>query len=330
MKKTVLLIVGGTGKEREVSLMGRDYVRSLIDSNKYRVITATVRPCGVWHDGEEEIFPLRSSGGCGICKGGTLVPVDVALPLLHGDGGEDGVIQGTLCAAGIPFVGADTYTGALCADKWYTKCVAASLGIPVTEGIYLTDTAEVLSKREIAERALTYPMFVKPARLGSSIGARPIPTRADFCSAVDLAAEMAGRLLIERAWEKKRELEVAYFSAGGETIITDAGEILTGGFYDYNGKYGGGCGTADRAELSPDVAALIKEYSTRLAAAVGLRHLGRIDFFLTDNGVVFNEINTMPGFTEASLYPRLMARAGICPKELIGRLLDDAISEGAV
>lgn len=331
MKKTVLLIVGGTGKEREVSLMGRDYVRSLIDSEKYRVITATVLPSGIWlTDDGKAIFPTRSPDGSGILMDGALIPIDGAFPLLHGDGGEDGIIQGSLQAAGIPFVGADTYTGALCADKWYTKCVATALGIPVSEGIYLTGAADMPRERERAERSLTYPMFVKPARLGSSIGACPIPTGEEFYPALRHASEAADRLLIERAWVKKRELEVAYFSTCGETIITDAGEILEEGFYDYDGKYGGSCITLDRATLSPEVAALIRDYSERLATAVGLRHLGRIDFFLTEDGVIFNEINTMPGFTQSSLYPRLVARAGIEPRELINRLLDDAIEEGTV
>lgn len=329
MKTKVLLIVGGEGKEHDVSLMGRDYVRSLIDTEKHDITTVTIGKDGVWR-GEDgsTLFPCRTTSGCGLMTDGGMLRIDVALPLLHGDRGEDGVIQGLLTAAGIPFVGADTSLGALCADKWHTKCVAIVHGIPVMRGIriHTEDESEAMAR---AEASISYPMFIKPTGLGSSIGACPIPTRGDFSAAFATARAAAESLVIEEAAVPKRELEVAYFSAGWETIITEPAEILTDGFYDYDKKYshaqGQPCRTVARAELDTDTRIAVRELALQVAQVFKLRHLGRIDLFLCGDRLLLNEINTMPGFTPSSLYVRMMEAAGITPRELISRLLADAM-----
>lgn len=329
MKTKVLLIVGGEGKERDISLMGRDYVRSLIDTETHDITTVTIGKDGIWRgDDGSVLFPCRTASDRGLMTDGGMIRIDVALPLLHGDRGEDGIIQGLLCAAGIPFVGADTAVGALCADKWHTKCVAMAHGIPTMKGIHI-DTEDEGEAMVRAEASLSYPMFIKPTGLGSSIGACPIPTRGDFSAAFAIARAEAKQLVIEEAAVPKRELEVAYFSAGGETIITEPAEILTDGFYDFDKKYSHEqwrrYPTVPRAELNADTRIAARDLACQAAQVFGLRQLGRIDMFLCGDRLLLNEINTMPGFTPSSLYVRMLDAAGIPPRELIARLLSDAI-----
>lgn len=344
-KPVAALIFGGRGYEHDVSVRGAKYVISLIDRDEYTPLPVYISRSGNWlipNDAEVSDIELISSGktpllkaypaffgeNSGLIVNGELIPVSVAFPLLHGDYGEDGIISGTLENAKIPYVGCDTVTGALLSDKIYTKILAESIGIPTVPWV----SSRVKSPADacaLAEARLNYPLFIKPARLGSSVGASPVASKEDFFDAYKRAYELGnGRVLIEEQIDIFFELEIAYYAVKGKELFTEAGEIsCENRFYDYDSKYSDGSKAHVSAESHIDEKTenTIIEYAREIAGLTGLRDLGRIDFFLSADGkIYFNEINTMPGFTEGSLYPSLLKRSGIAPNELISSLLEEA------
>ncbi len=329
-RATVALIYGGIGREREVSLSGKDYVRELIDETKYRVLPVHIREGGGWYldDGSNTpVFPVRLGGERGLLMRGELIAVDCAIPLLHGEFGEDGRVQGLLECVGIPLVGASTLTGAVTSDKVYTKAIAEAMGIPTAEWVSLEQDTPTRDAKRIAEQRLGYPMFIKPARLGSSIGAAAVHTAREFGAAFEGARlPHGGSILIEELIEDKRELEVAMLETEGVRIFSHPGEIVCRELYDYEKKYDPrhGAKTLARAELDEAVTSKISEYCDKLARGLSLRGLARIDFFLTGDRLILNEINVMPGFTPTSLYPLMMNELGIAPRVLIEALINGA------
>lgn len=333
MKKRVALIGGGSGCEREISLIGCEFVLSVIDRGKYEVLNIRIEKGGEWilSDGNEEktVYPVRLKEENGFFDGERVIPVDCAFPLLHGDFGEDGRIQGVLDTAGIKYVGCGTLSGSLAADKILTKIVAERLGIQTVPWIMRCDGKIGLnSARRIAEEELGYPMFIKPAGLGSSVGAMPVRSEKDFDSAYLNAAAYSDRILIERMLTDKREIEVGVLITGKKRVITHPGEIISSDFYSYEEKYlTKKTKILTHAPLDQKISRLAARYSERLIDTLSIRHLSRIDFFLSGGSLYLNEINTMPGFTEDSLYPRLIQEYGITPRELLSLLIEEAIGE---
>ena len=324
----IALIYGGEGKEHDVSLLGKDYLAGLIDPGKYLRTDVLIDRLGAWYIVDREkmspTFPVRLGDKCGLLSDKGVLRIDCAIPLLHGDRGEDGRVQGLLECANIPFIGADTATGAIAADKDYTKRIAESLGIPVARGVRIPRGTPLSIAREMAE-SLGYPLFLKPTGLGSSVGAYEVPGEERLEQIYDGAMALGSDLMLEELIEDKRELEVAFFSALGRVILTHPGEPECVGTYGFSEKYGGSTTVSDRAEVSEEIAEKIADYSAILAGALKLRHLARIDFFLSGERLLFNEVNSFPGFTAESLYPRLMARAGIAPDRLIDMMLEDCL-----
>jgi len=310
-KKTVALIYGGQGKEHDVSVEGAKYLLGLIDTDKYIPYPILIDGSGVWKkDGVKEVFPKP----CGIIsEGGRDIKIDVAFPLLHGDFGEDGSIQGLLSILGFRFVGTELHAGAIGSDKHFTKLVANSIGIRTVKAILpdAGESAEQVLKR--AEGEIGFPMFIKPRRLGSSVGAGVAYTEKEFRELYSLAYSLGeGKVLIEEYIENKRELECGYFGAKGKELFTNVGEILIdGGFYDYGRKYEGQTETRVLADIPPEVNEAIRDYSKRLVRYLGIRQISRLDFFLSGEMIYLNEINTMPGFTPDSLYAKMLFGAGI-------------------
>lgn len=328
-KRRIALLYGGKSAEHEVSVNGYAYVKALLEKNGDEVVPVYITDTGKWTAFDCDVFPIPKGAG----EKGSLqistdrVQIDAAIPLLHGDGGESGEVQGLLTAAKIPYVGADVITSAICLDKHYAKCVAQNLGIPVTKWVSFcektdTDTALTLCKEKIG-----FPMFIKPRRLGSSVGAYPILCENDFRKCFKRAMEQGSDLVIvEELLDKKRELECAFYSALGTTVISPPGEVLIDGFYGYDEKYNKATVTVTEANIPADVAEKIREHNERLARVFSLRHLARIDYFLSEKGLAFNEINTFPGFTEHSLYPKLLSRMGIEPRRAIAAFVEDAVT----
>ena len=332
-KKQIALIYGGRGVEHSVSVAGAKNLISLIDKERYGVIPVYISKHGgfslrspVSNTDGSPLYPISRDGVSGFLTAeGELIRIDCAFPLLHGDFGEDGTVQGLLTSLGIAFVGCDTVASAICLDKAVTKAVAESLGIPTVSGTLITDALCNADKYDL-------PVFIKPDRLGSSYGAGMAAEHDAFRRIFAEAHALGGgRVLIEQFKSPVRELECAYFEAQGEKIFSSAGEILCDGFYSYEKKYSdGGAKTSSKATLSSETNDKILEYSERLCSFIGIRHLARIDFFLSDGEIYLNEINTMPGMTETSLYLKLLSEHGISPEEAVNRLISDAAMTGAI
>ena len=331
MKKKVALIYGGEGKERGISKASAEALFSLIDKNKYEVLPIFISELGSWFisgdkpfgsmptAGARPTYPVRVLGKSGFLTGNKITEVDIAVPILHGDFGEDGIIQGALDSAHIRYIGSGTVAGAVCTDKYITKLIAKALGIPCARGLLFEKEAPHAAE-EIAEEKIGYPMFIKPTSLGSSIGAARVDTKEDFYKAY-AGASRFGRVLAEELLPVKYEVECAYFSDGEREFFNPSGIIMTGGeTYDFDKKYRQK-NTAKILDTPPECAKKITDYARQLCKAVGIKDIGRIDFIVTEDGkVYFNEINTIPGTTKTSLYPELVRQA--TGADFINTLLD--------
>ena len=329
MKKRIALLYGGAGKEHDVSLMGYEYVSELLSDTDYEVLPVYISRSGEWFigGGEGVRAYLSANLGGSLYTAYGFIKIDAAIPLLHGDGGEDGCIQGALAVAGIPCVGADVSASAVCMDKFYTKAVAASLGIPTADYVIFSEPTDAYDALEVCRERLGLPIFIKPRRLGSSVGAYPVYNEREFFERFPVSMNKGSNMVIaEKMIVEKREIECALVEIGGRRIITAPGEILIDGFYGYNEKYGGATRSVARADIDGDVAETVAMYAEKIAAALSLKHLSRIDFFLTDGGILFNEVNTFPGFTSESLYPKMLTSAGIDPKDALSAFIEDILT----
>jgi D-alanine-D-alanine ligase len=314
MKKTVALVYGGEGREREISCLSAENLLCLIDENLYSVIRVEIDSRGCWYIREEgetvPTFPIMLDGVSGFFSRGEIIPVDCAIPCLHGDFGEDGIVQGLFSAAHIKYIGQDVYASALTSDKAYTKAIADRLGIKTARWI-ATGERDSRRARRLAEGHLAYPMFLKPTRLGSSIGARAVLSAEEFGSAYREAREFS-TVLIEERIDVKCEIECALFDDGVRKLNPRGRIFSEGRTYDFYEKYSKESTTSTGIAEDTALENKIVEASHRLADFIGLRDLSRIDFFLCSDGeIYFNEINTFPGMTKTSLYPRLAEEMGI-------------------
>ena len=337
-RRNVALLYGGRGAEHDVSVSGAKFVYPLIDGEHFDTLPIYIKRDGEMlllrpSDDPTSGIPTELCRG-GIRLGGERIAVHAALPLLHGEHGEDGSLQGALLHSDIPFVGCGVHAGALTSDKAFTKLIAESLGIPTTEWILSVDGGDAMGRevsRRRAELAFGYPMFIKPARQGSSIGAHSVSTPSELDEAYTDAARCGdGRVIIERRADVKFEIECAYFGTKSKVLFTKVGEIPSNGrFYDYSGKYTtGDFSPRAGSPLDTVIGDAVRAYSRTLCEYIGIRHLARFDFFLTeDDRLVFNEINTMPGFTSGSLYPAMLECEGISAASAIDLLIRDVIGE---
>lgn len=329
MKQRIALLFGGASSEHEVSLSGFKYVSELLKETKYEILPIYITRAGDWLVGGENgaLAHLSAAFGGGIYTSKGFLRIDAAIPLLHGVGGEDGAIQGALEISGIPYIGADVSTSAVCLDKFYTKCVLASFGIPTLECVPFSTKTDPQDALKICSEKLGFPMFIKPRRLGSSVGAHPVYDKYDFLTNFPLSMRDGDDLVIvEKMLPRKREIEVAFCEIGKGRVLTAPGEILIDGFYGYDEKYGGKTKVSPIADIDTLTAKKIAEYSQIIADALSLRHLARIDFFLTDSEIFFNEVNTFPGFTNESLYPKMLKTAGIHPRDALVSFIEEALT----
>jgi D-alanine-D-alanine ligase len=260
-------------------------------------------------------YPVRLLGKSGFLVGGEVIEVRGAFPILHGDFGEDGTVQGALITAGVGLFGNDTRSGAILSDKAYTKMIAEHYGVPTVP--FVTVTREDISKAINSCEALGYPLIVKPVSLGSSIGISQAYSKDELISSLELAFSYSERAVCEKFIEDKRELECAYFSVGDKRLITPPAEVLVKGFYDYDKKYRLPTEVIPVAEIRDTVREKIISYTDTLSSAFSVKHISRFDYFLLPSGEIFlNEVNTCPGMTESSLYLRMLDMAGLPTKEL--------------
>lgn len=346
-KLSVCVLFGGVSPEHEVSLRSAESVLNRLDPEKYHIHPVGITregewiryggtdygklPDGTWLTDEGNrpaaISPVRGQGLLTF-EGDCVVreQIDVVFPVLHGENGEDGSVQGLLQLAGIPYVGPHVAASATCMDKTLTKLVADNAGI--RQAAWHLVTAEELSKNEDAvldavEGRFEYPVFVKPAGTGSSVGVTKAKNRAELLSALQIAAKFDRKILVEE-FINGREVEVAVLG-NASPAASICGEIDAGTeFYDYDAKYISDCAQLYiPARIDEATAEQVRDTAIRAYRALGCRGLSRVDFFVTHDGgeIVFNEINTIPGFTSISMYPKLFEASGIP----YGTLLDELI-----
>ena len=352
MKKlSVCVLFGGRSPEHEVSLRSAEAVLNNIDHEKYNVFPVGITkdgdwvlytgkdysllPTGAWQTYPENrraaISPVRGQGLLSF-EGDCVVRelIDVVFPVLHGENGEDGAIQGLLQLAGIPYVGPHIAASAVAMDKTLTKLVVDNAGIPQAKW-HLVRSRELENHMENVldnvELRFSYPVFVKPAGTGSSVGVSKAADREALREALLTAAKFDNKILVEE-FIRGREIEVAVMG-NDSPVASSCGEIDSGvEFYDYEAKYVTDTSTAYiPARISEDVQEQVREAAVKVYSAVGCQGLSRVDFFVTyeEERVVFNEINTIPGFTSISMYPKLFADSGIPYSELIDELLNLAL-----
>jgi D-alanine-D-alanine ligase len=323
----VAVIMGGRSSEHDISVASARSVLESLDPERYEV-----RPIEIGRDGQWELGPAREQAELG--KGGEKLPVplngspqpfegvDVAFPVLHGPFGEDGTVQGFLELAGVAYVGAGVTASALCMDKDLFKAVMRDKGIPVV------DSVTVLERhRDQAENPFGFPVVVKPARLGSSVGISIARTPEEFSRALDLAFEHDEKVLIE---EHCAGIEVECSVLGNESPIASIpGEIvpLVSDWYDFSAKYDeGGMDLIVPPRLDEDAIARVQELAVAAFVASDCEGMARVDFFVREDGVVVvNELNTIPGFTATSVYAKLFEASGIPYGELLDRLVTLAL-----
>ncbi len=348
MKLTLGVIFGGKSSEYEVSLVSASSVLKNVDTDRFDVVMIGITREGKWfryfgdvdkiQNGEWETSEEKESAFISpdptvhglINTKGEVTYLDVVFPVLHGKNGEDGTIQGLLELSSIPYVGCNTLTSAVCMDKDLTHIVLTHHQIPnakwvcIKKSIGYEEMTEVLNK---CERYLGYPMFVKPANAGSSVGISKAKNRDELVAAVLLAHKHDEKAVVEQFIDG-REIECAVM--GNENPVASVlGEIMPcNEFYDYNAKYEGDSKTAVPAPIDEKMSEKIRETAIRAYKALGCTGLTRVDFFLKWDGSIYViEPNTLPGFTSISMYPRLMQFDGTSYKDVITNLIAYALQK---
>jgi D-alanine-D-alanine ligase len=340
-KVRVAIICGGKSSEHEISCISANGILDAIDRSKFEPVLIGITKSGKWLLLPDDTTFITLNGALptvpesgievsitsqGLFSGGKNLAIDVAFPILHGTYGEDGTIQGLFEMIGLRYVGSGVLASAVSMDKSYAKPIFAAAGLKVAPGTVVTSANFELPS------ALKYPLFVKPARSGSSRGTTKVKQSSDLKAAVEAALAFDSKVIIEQAVDGK-EIECAVLQSQGKTIVSPVGEIVISSkyeFYDFQAKY-----LDDSMQLVfPDLPAGVEEriQSAALTAfnAAGCEGLARVDFFYSTSGdVVINEINTMPGFTPLSVYPKLIEKSGINYQGLITTLIQTAQNRSA-
>ena len=340
----VAVIVGGRSTEHAISCISGRSIVAALDPARYDVSVIGITREGRWvrdADGGLRIvvdngpLPEVSAMAASVDLESSL-DVDVVFPVLHGPWGEDGTVQGLLETLGVPYVGSGVLASALSMDKGYMKATLQSAGIDVGSYVVVTDRQwrsdpdDVLS----AVRAMGLPVFVKPARAGSSLGISKVATHADLVTAIEGARKHDPRLIIEASVEGAREIECGVLvDADGIPSASRCAEIIVNArheFYDFEAKYLDDSATlVVPADLPADVEARVQRVAVAAFDALGCEGLARVDFFLgADGRLILNEANTMPGFTSISMFPRMWGVTEVDYPALVDRLVADALRRG--
>jgi D-alanine-D-alanine ligase len=316
----VAVLAGGRSSEHDISVASARSVVDALDPERYETVVVEIDRSGRWElasGGGElpetsiETLPVVARSA----PAATLGQVDVVLPILHGPFGEDGTVQGLLELAGLPYVGAGVAASALCMDKDLFKAVLRDRGIPVARNVTVRDG-------DVPEHPFPYPVFVKPARLGSSVGISKVTDASDLAAAVELARRHDEKVLIE---EGVQGVEVECGVLGNrDPIASVVGEIVAhADWYDYSAKYDeDGMELVIPARITSEADDRVRQLAVDSFVATECEGMARIDFFVrTDGEVIVNEINTIPGFTSTSVYAKLFEAAGIGYADLLDRLI---------
>lgn len=342
---------GGRSTEYEVSLSSAYSILSNIDREKYDIMMLGVTKDGKWlyYNGDidsiknntwhkKDVLPAMLVPDAGSkkllvnCENGKYAEradIDVIFPIMHGTHCEDGNLQGLFELCDIPYVGSGCLSSAIAMDKVFTKLVLNNFDIPQAKFDYFTASqinSSILECVKKAEENFNYPIFVKPANAGSSIGTGKADCRESLEKALINAAKYDSKVIIEE-YIKAKEIEVAVMG-NGSIAVSKCGEIDPGSeYYDYDTKYiNSTSSTKIPADIPDDIAEKVRSLAGKIYTSLGCKGLSRVDFFVCDNGrIVFNEINTLPGFTDISMYPKLFIHEGFSYSELIDKLIELAI-----
>jgi D-alanine-D-alanine ligase len=350
------VLFGGRSGEHAVSLLSAASVMAAMDKNKYEIIPVGITEDGRWLAGGDPLQALQQKEVPGDCFFAALVtnplspglvlfkengskeqgrevefiPLDVVFPVLHGPYGEDGTVQGLLELMGAPYVGAGVLSSSVGMDKEFMKILFQHSGLPVADFIALKDyrwERERSSIIEMIEEKIGYPCFIKPANLGSSVGVSKASDQGELITGIETALRYDRKAIVE-TFIDGREIECSVLG-GDDPVSSIPGEIIpSGDFYDYRAKY-----IDDRSQLiipaplEPEIREKIREYAILAFQAIECCGLGRVDFFYREREkeIFVSEINTMPGFTKISMYPKLWEHSGIPYSELIDKLVEIAL-----
>jgi D-alanine-D-alanine ligase len=307
----VAVVGGGQSCEHEVSLASAAAVADALDPATYDAVRLTIDRSGRWHDAQGRCIGLpgavRTMGSCA-----------VVLPVVHGPRGEDGTLAALCELAGVPYVGSGVRAGALAMDKWATKLVAEAAGVTTAPGVLLTaDTA--------ATYLWTHRVVVKPVSAGSSLGVSLVGSASELSPAIEAALGLDDRILVEDVVDG-REIDIAVLgTADGRRVVTPALEVVVDGLFDFDTKYGGTADFRLPAPLRTHERKALEEAAVAMFDSLGCAGVARVDFFLTEAGLVLNEVNTMPGFTEQSQVPKMFAAAGLPYAALLDTLVRGAL-----
>lgn len=351
----VLVLFGGRSSEHAISCLSAAGILRALDRQVYDVTAVGILPDGRWMRVDADAAAVESAepgqlpAVADTGDAAVLLPepvdgvdaplairdVDVVFPVLHGPWGEDGTVQGLLEMAGIPYVGSGVFASAAAMDKGHMKALLAAAGLPVGPSTVVTAAQWERDADEVRARvgALGYPVFVKPARAGSSVGITKAHAPADLDAAVEIARASDPRVIVEAAIEDAREIECAVIvDDSGMPAATRCAEIIVGGdheFYDFQAKY-----LDDAAELivpaniPADIESEVRRLAVAAFEALDCEGLARVDFFVRPDAIIINEVNTMPGFTPISLFPRMCAASGIDYGRVLDLLIADALRRG--
>lgn len=346
-KKTVCVIFGGQSPEHDISQISVMNILNNLDKDKYEIIPVGITKGGAWYayygeyeairtgDWEKDsknikkaiISPDATERALIVCESENTYKkehIDVIFPVLHGEYGEDGTIQGLFEMSHIPYVGQGVISSAVGMDKTFSKIVFADAGIPQADWVVVTSNDDTAAKKDEIEAKIGYPCFVKPARTGSSFGVGKAHNRNELDSALKTALEFDRRVLVEENIDG-HEVECAVLGNEDPQAAT-VGEIKPKvEFYDFDAKYKDDSTELEiPADLPAETIARIRDYAVKAFRALDGEGLSRVDFFVkfSDGGIILNEVNTLPGFTDISMYPKLWEHEGVGITELLDKLID--------
>lgn len=339
-RTTVLLLFGGESSEHAISISSAQNVYAALDDRKYDVILCYIDESGAWYlldDFAEQIdtglaprlVPVPGSGTFMTIPGSEIYTPNVIFPVLHGSNGEDGTVQGLAKLTHIPIVGCGVTSSAICIDKVVTKQLLEYAGIK-TVPFVVHLSGEPLPSYDKLANLLGSPLFVKPARSGSSVGVSKVRNDSELSDALSDAHQHDTKVLLEKAIAA-RELEVGVLGTERKPQVSGVGEIIPDReFYDYSSKYDNSSQTKAviPADIAQEISNEIKSIAMKVYDVLGCDGLARIDYFFSDDNIIYvNEVNTLPGFTNISMYPKLWHQEGFSYSGLIDTLIKIALEK---
>ena len=347
---TLAVVYGGMSSEHSISCISADAIMAELPQDTFDIFPVGITQDGVWVEGTTDpvgdsklpsvtqgrelalsVNPKRRGEFYDVNTGEVLATVDVVFPVLHGTYGEDGTIQGLLEMAGVPYVGTGVLSSACSMDKEFTKAITRAAGIPVTREVILQDGAGVDSIGQKERDYLGLPVFVKPARGGSSIGITKVTAWDDLADAVRMAQLYDTKVIVE-AELVGDEVEVGVIELASGELVASPPAKLNGtadsdeGFYGFETKYLDNVVTATiPAGYDDELNQQLADLAIQTFKALDCRGLARVDFFVTEVGPMLNEVNTMPGFTSISMFPQVFQAAGMSYSELLNTLISSAL-----